>query len=113
MNTGFSAKINYQHGANAKSISAQPSIDRARGGIIKIELTIPQERVNVTGGPGAVTIPKKVCTFEIDLEQLPLVNVAGYQIDQEQISPERMSYPYGGDFDDGDKSNTYGGAFKA
>ena len=108
---GFSARINYQNSVSAQNVTPQPNIDRARGGLIHIEITIPEETIRVSGGIGRVRIPKKVCSFTIDLEQLPLVDVASYRIEQRQISPERMSYPYGGDKDDGEE-NKFTGTFE-
>lgn len=107
----FSARINYQNAGNAQSISRQPAMDRARGGKIHIKITLPEQRIPVTGGPGAVRIPKQICEFYIDLEELPLVNVAGYATDHVQTGPAKMSYPEGGDMDDGEE-NIYGGLFE-
>lgn len=104
-------KINYSNSYNAQGVTPQPAIDRARGGVIHIKITLPEERIRVSGGPGAVTIPKKECNIMIDLEDMPLVNVSGYEVDREQISPERMSYPYGKDKDDGEE-NIWAGTFE-
>jgi hypothetical protein len=42
---------------------------------------------------------------------MPLVNVASYKIEQEQIAPAKMSYPYGGDKED-DEENIWAGTFQ-
>lgn len=102
----IAARINYSNAANAQPMSRQPSIDRARGGIIKIELTIPAETIGVTGGPGRVRIPKKVAKFEIDLEMMPLINVSNYSVEMQQDGPDEMPYPNG-------VTNPYKGEFKA
>lgn len=92
----ISARINYTNAANAQPMSRQPNIDRARGGIIQIELTIPEITRPVEGGRGGrVTIPKRVANFEIDLEMLPLINVSGYSVGMEQTGPDEMPYPNG------------------
>lgn len=73
-----------------------PSYDRARGGQLKVKLTIPEITRPVEGGKGGqVTIPKRVVEFEIDLERMPLVNVAGYTVERNQIAPDVIAYPNG------------------
>ena len=114
MNTRLNAMqalVNYQDSQNARNSDSDASIDRARGGTIHIKITIPEERLPVKGGIGTVVIPKKECNVLINLEDLPLVNVASYKIEEEQISPAKMSYPYGGDKDDG-AENIWSGTFE-
>lgn len=101
---GFSARINYQNASDAQGITAQPSIDRARGGIMKIRLVLPPLRLPVIRGRGYVQIPRRVCEFEIDLEHMPLVDVAGYRIEERQVAPDVMPYPNG-------VTNPYEGTF--
>lgn len=81
----------------ARAAAEAPEYDRARGGQLKVKLTIPQRRLPVQGGPGAVTIPKQVVEFVIDLERMPLVNVANYAVDRVQVAPPLISYPNGTD----------------
>ena len=95
MLNNIQAVVNYQNSQNARNSDSDASIDRARGGIVKIELTIPAQKYPVKGGPGAVTTKEMKCTIEIDLEQMPLVNVSGYEIEEEQIGPDEMPYPNG------------------
>jgi hypothetical protein len=97
MLNNIQAVVNYQNSQNARNSDSDASIDRARGGIIKIELTIPEKthKLKVSIGSGVVTIPAVKCTIEIDLEQMPLVNVSGYEIEEEQIGPDEMPYPNG------------------
>jgi hypothetical protein len=109
--TPIQAVVNYQNSQNARNSDSDAAIDRARGGTIHIRITIPEERIRVTGGIGAVVIPKKEVNVLIDLEQMPLVNVASYKIEQEQIAPAKMSYPYGGDKED-DEENIWAGTFQ-
>lgn len=84
-------QFGYQNAFTATASHNQASIDRARGGIIKIKLTLPS--MNIIGGPGRT--PARVCEFQIDLEQMPLVNVASYEVQEEQITPEEIPYPNG------------------
>lgn len=89
-------QFGYQDAFNVPASNSQPSIDRARGGIIKIKLTIPEIVRRVEGGRGGqVTIPARVCEFEIDLEQMPLVDVAAYKVEERQIGPANIPYPNG------------------
>ena len=88
---GLSSRLQYANSYNAQAVTPQPSIDRARGGKIKVKLTFP--RTKVEGGSGFV--PRRVCEFEIDLEEMPLVNVAGYRTDRVQVAPDEMPYPNG------------------
>lgn len=59
--------------------SAQPSIDRARGGKIELKLTIPSKTYSLKGPCGGkATLSKMEVTIVIDIEELPLVNTSGY-----------------------------------
>jgi hypothetical protein len=94
--TPIQAVVNYQNSQNARNSDSDASIDRARGGIIKIRLVWPEYSGNTTGRDREpFKIPERVCEFEIDLEQLPLVNVASYKVEEEQIGPEEIPYPNG------------------
>jgi hypothetical protein len=94
--TSIQGLVNYQNSQNARNSDSDASIDRARGGIIQITLTIPSKTYPVRGGKGGqVTTDKMVVTLAIDLEELPLVNTAGYKVEEEQIEPDVMPYPYG------------------
>ncbi len=93
--TPIQAIVNYQNSQNARNSDSDASIDRARGGIIQITLTIPSKRYRVSGGLGSVTTAKMSVTIDIDLEQMPLVNVASYEVEEEQIAPEEIPYPNG------------------
>jgi hypothetical protein len=42
---------------------------------------------------GTVKTKAMEAEFEIDVEKLPLVNVAGYAIEEEQIAPAVLDYP--------------------
>jgi hypothetical protein len=44
--------MNYQNGQNARTPDSTPALDRARGGIIVIKLTIPSKTYPVQGGKG-------------------------------------------------------------
>lgn len=101
----------YHDAHNAPASNSQVSIDRARGGTIHLRITIPEERLPVRGGIGSVVIPKKELNLLVDLEELPLVNVASYKIDRNQTGPAKMSYPYGGAVDDG-AENVFAGSFE-
>lgn len=71
-------------------------MDRARGGIITITLNIPSKTYPVRGGKGGtVKTDAMSMTLDIDLEQMPLVNVAGYKTDRTQTGPDEMPYPSG------------------
>jgi hypothetical protein len=85
----------YQNAFNAPASNSQVSIDRARGGQIQITLTIPSKNYKVRGGLGSVTTDEMQITFEIDLEEMPLVNVASYKTDRTQTGPKKMDYPNG------------------
>lgn len=75
---------------------SQASIDRARGGQIKITLKIPSKTYAVQGGKGGqVTTDAMSVSFEIDLEEMPLVNVATYKTDRTQTGPATIPYPNG------------------
>jgi hypothetical protein len=89
------AVVNYQNSQNARNSDSDASIDRARGGIIQITLTIPSKIYPVRGGRGIVRTAKMSVTIDIDLEQMPLVNVASYKIEEEQIAPDVIPYPNG------------------
>ena len=97
MLNNIQAVVNYQNSQNARNSDSDASIDRARGGIVQVTLNIPAKtyKLKLSIGSGTVTIPKMSCTFEIDLEQMPLVNVAGYEIEEEQIGPDTIAYPNG------------------
>jgi hypothetical protein len=84
----------YGTGRNARTERDAPHIDRARGGTVSVTLIIPAKRIQVQGGKGGfVDIPKEEVTFTIDMEQLPLVNVARYNTTMTQIAPEVIPYP--------------------
>jgi hypothetical protein len=90
------AVVNYQNSQNARNSDSDASIDRARGGIIQITLTIPSKTYPVQGGNGGqVKTDEMDVTFDIDLEQMPLVNVASYKVEEEQIGPDVIKYPNG------------------
>lgn len=99
MGTGLSAMqaiVNYQNSHNARNSDSDASIDRARGGIIQITLNIPSKTYQVQGGKGGtVTTDAMSATLDIDLEQMPLVNVSSYKVEEEQIGPEEIPYPSG------------------
>jgi len=104
-------KMTAQRSITVTGVSPGGSYDRARGGKIQIRLVIPSKTYSLdTRDGGTVTTDEMVAEFEIDLEELPLVNVAGYKIEEEQYAPDRMSYPYGKDQDDGG-DNKYGTTF--
>lgn len=73
--------------------NSQGAYDRARGGKIEIKLTIPSQKYNVSGGIGSVVTREMKVTVEIDVELLPLVNVAGYSIEEQQVGPPILEYP--------------------
>lgn len=102
------SQINYSSAYDAQMVTPQPDIDRVRGGIIQLELTIP--RTECEGGGPAKFFPAMKLSVAIDLEQLPLVNASGYSVDRSQNTPARMSYPHGGDLDDG-QPNPFTGTF--
>jgi hypothetical protein len=84
----------YSTGRDTRVERDAPHIDRARGGTVSVTLIIPAKRIQVQGGKGGfVDIPKEEVTFTIDMEQLPLVNVARYQTTMTQIAPEVIPYP--------------------
>lgn len=86
--------VNYQNAFNVSAASSEGSYDRARGGLIEIKLTIPSQTYNLSGPCGGkVKSPEMKITIEIDVEKLPLVNVAGYSIEEEQYAPEVMEHP--------------------
>ncbi len=83
-----------QNAFNVNAASSEGSYDRARGGLIEIKLTIPSQTYNLSGPCGGkVKSPEMKITIEIDVEKLPLVNVAGYSIEEEQIGPDSMDHP--------------------
>lgn len=104
-------QFGYQNAFTAAASHNQASIDRARGGIIKIKITIPELTVRTNSKKDSVTLPERICEFDIDLELLPLVNTSGYAVDREQNSPDRMAYPYGRDAADDATPVPFGGAF--
>jgi hypothetical protein len=84
----------YSTGRAARSEREAPHIDRARGGTVTITLVIPPKQIGVQGGGGGVVnIPQQSVTFTIDMEQLPLVNVANYSAPYTQIGPPALPYP--------------------
>ena len=85
----------YHDAHNTPASNSQVSIDRARGGKISITLKIPSKTYPVRGGPGRVTTEAMQVSFEIDLEEMPLVNVASYKTDRVQTGPNQMPYPNG------------------
>lgn len=85
----------YHDAHNAPASNSQVSIDRARGGQIQITLNIPSKTYPVRGGRGRVTTAAMSVTFAIDLEEMPLVNVASYKTDRTQTGPDEMPYPNG------------------
>jgi hypothetical protein len=96
----MNANVVYQNGYNAQTGSPQPSMDRARGGTVSITLVIPPQTLAVVGVTtkgdavaGVATLRQMQTTFTIDMEQLPLVNVAGYRVDEQQIGPPVLPYP--------------------
>lgn len=91
------AEVTYPQASSARADSQQPSIDRARGGIIKIKLTIPQETIKApaTIGSAIVDIPKKEVTITIDLEKMPLIDTSAYKVEETQTGPDSMDYPDG------------------
>jgi hypothetical protein len=85
-----------QYGAARTARTENPGahIDRARGGQVTVKLIIPPKRIGVQGGQGGfVDIPKQEVSFTIDLEQLPLVNVARYNTTMTQVEPLIIPYP--------------------
>lgn len=86
--------VTYQNAFNASSSSSEGAYDRARGGKIEIKLTIPSQTYDLSGPcGGSVKSPEMKLTMVIDVEELPLVNVAGYSIEEEQIGPDTMDHP--------------------
>lgn len=93
----------YQDAFNTPNGVSQGAIDRCRGGILEIELTIPSKTETVNGArfpttgrppaPGTMTFPQKKATIKIDWELLPLTNVAGYKFEEEQTGPDTLPYP--------------------
>lgn len=76
--------------------NSQGSMDRARGRIITITLNIPSKTYPVQGGRGGtVKTDAMSMPINIDLEEMPLVNVAGYKTDRTQTGPNEMPYPNG------------------
>jgi hypothetical protein len=74
-------------------VNAGDTLDRARGGIQNIELTIPGMEYDVKGGSGVVRTETLKTTIKLDIEKWPLVNVAGYTPSEEQIAPAELEYP--------------------
>ena len=93
----------YQNAYNVYEGYGEGSIDRCRGGVLEIKLNIPSRTQTVEGArypsgnrppaPGTMTFPAMSTTIKIDWELLPLVNVAGYAIEEEQIGPDVLPYP--------------------
>lgn len=90
-------------GTQAFGVSPQPSIDRARGGVLQIEVTIPSETVPVDGArfpvqgrppaPGTVTTKEMLTVIVIDWELLPLVCMSCYSVGHRQTGPDVLPYP--------------------
>lgn len=80
--------------------SAQPSIDRARGGTLVIDVVIPSETVGTSGAKrfglftraGSVTTNKLTARVLMDWEKVPLINASGYNVGEEQTGPEELPY---------------------
>lgn len=71
----------------------QPNRDRARGGKIQIDLTIPKRTYRLQGScNGIFSTAEMYVRILIDVEKLPLVNTAGYKIEEEQIAPDEIKY---------------------
>lgn len=86
--------VSYQNAFNAGAASSEGSYDRARGGKIEIKLKIPSKTYTAQGACGGkVTTAEMNVTILIDVEKLPLVNVAGYSIEEEQYAPKVLEYP--------------------
>jgi hypothetical protein len=86
--------IDYQNAFNVNSANSEGSYDRARGGKIEIKLKIPSKTYTAQGACGGqVTTSEMNVTILIDVEKLPLVNVAGYSIEEEQYAPPTLEYP--------------------
>ncbi len=82
----------YQDGYNVRVGDAV--IDRARGGILKITLKIPSKTYTANGACGGIYRTTAMSLdVEIDIEKLPLVNTAGYKIEEEQTGPDSIPYP--------------------
>jgi hypothetical protein len=79
----------------ARETREDAQYDRARGGQLKVKLTIPEKRLDVKGNFGFVIVPKQTVEFVIDLERMPLVNVSGYAVDRIQTGPPLIEYPNG------------------
>lgn len=92
-----------QNAFNVLEAVSQGAIDRCRGGILEIEVTIPSKTETVEGArfptsgrppaPGTMTFPEMKTTIKIDWELLPLVNTAGYSMEEEQYAPDVLPYP--------------------
>lgn len=91
-----------QNAFNVLEAVSQGAIDRCRGGILEIEVTIPSKTYDVVGArnpsngapvPGTMTFPEMKTTIKIDWELLPLVNTAGYSMEEEQYAPDVLPYP--------------------
>lgn len=77
--------------------NAMPSIDRVRGGKIMLHLIIPSQTYITNGACGQKGVTDEMhVRVEIDVEKLPLVNLSGYGVEEEQIGPDEMPYeePY-------------------
>jgi hypothetical protein len=82
----------YQDGYNVRV--GDPVIDRARGGILKITLKIPSQTYTANGAcSGTYKTKAMTLEVEIDIEKLPLVNTAGYKIEEQQTDPDTIPYP--------------------
>lgn len=86
--------MSYQDAFNARVGSTEGSYDRARGGLIEIKLTIPSKTLSANGACGGTINTKEMkVTVVIDVESLPVINVAGYSIEEEQYGPEVLEHP--------------------
>lgn len=70
-----------------------PSIDRCRGGKIQIDLTIPKKTYRLQGSCGGIfSTSEMYVRIIIDVEKLPVVNTAGYSVEEEQIGDDELVY---------------------
>ena len=86
--------MTYQNAFNAGASNSEGAYDRARGGEIELKLTIPSKTLTANGAcDGTITTKEMKVTIIIDVEKLPVVNVAGYLIEEEQTGPDSMDHP--------------------
>lgn len=87
--------VMYHNAFDVDAASSEGSYDRARGGQIEIKLTIPSETLTANGAcGGTITTKEMKVTILLDIEKLPLVNVAGYYIEEEQTGPGTLGPGY-------------------